>query len=146
MSYDFNADDVFEMEEQMERNGGKFYRMAADSTEDSANKEFLLELAAMEDQQTAHDARRKIATQRDYLSARISQLGLSVVPSQTNFILFKFEDEIKTATAANDFLLSHGYILRYYSGQGLEKFLRLTVGNEKENKEVIRLLAEFLGN
>mgnify|MGYP003574671084 CR=1 FL=1 len=50
MSYDFNADDVFEMAEQMERNGGKFYRTAADSTPDSAGKEFLLELAAMEDQ------------------------------------------------------------------------------------------------
>ena len=50
MSYDFNADDVFEMAEQMERNGGKFYRTAADSTQDSAGKEFLLELAAMEDQ------------------------------------------------------------------------------------------------
>ena len=49
MSYDFNADDVFEMAEQMERNGGKFYRTAADSTPDSDNKEFLLELAAMED-------------------------------------------------------------------------------------------------
>jgi rubrerythrin len=50
MSYDFNADDVFEMAEQMERNGGKFYRTAAENTEDAANKEFLLELAAMEDQ------------------------------------------------------------------------------------------------
>lgn len=50
MSYDFNADDVFEMAEQMERNGGKFYRTAAESVEDSTNKDFLLELAAMEDQ------------------------------------------------------------------------------------------------
>jgi rubrerythrin len=50
MSYDFNANDVFEMAEQMERNGGKFYRTAADSVDDSTNKDFLLELAAMEDQ------------------------------------------------------------------------------------------------
>ncbi|MBT8370453.1 MAG: ferritin family protein [Deltaproteobacteria bacterium] len=50
MSYDFNADDVFEMAEQMERNGGKFYRTAADNIEDPANKNFLLELASMEDQ------------------------------------------------------------------------------------------------
>ena len=49
MSYDFNANDVFEMAEQMERNGGKFYRKAADSAQDSDNKEFLLGLAAMED-------------------------------------------------------------------------------------------------
>jgi rubrerythrin len=50
MSYDFNADDVFEMAEQLERNGGKFYRTAAQSTADADNKNFLLELAAMEDQ------------------------------------------------------------------------------------------------
>jgi rubrerythrin len=50
MSYDFSADDVLEIAEQLERNGGKFYRTAAESTSDPANKEFLLELAAMEDQ------------------------------------------------------------------------------------------------
>jgi len=50
MSYDFNANDVFEMAEQMERNGGKFYRTAAENTTDPANKEFLLVLATMEDQ------------------------------------------------------------------------------------------------
>ena len=50
MSYDFNADDVFEMAEQLERNGGKFYRAAAEGASNQANKDFLLELAAMEDQ------------------------------------------------------------------------------------------------
>jgi rubrerythrin len=48
MSYDFNADDVFEMAEQMERNGQKFYNTAADSVSDSAHREMLLKLAAME--------------------------------------------------------------------------------------------------
>jgi len=50
MSYDFNADDVLEMAEQLEKNGGKFYRSAAESTNEPDNKKFLLELAAMEDQ------------------------------------------------------------------------------------------------
>jgi rubrerythrin len=50
MSYDFNADEVFEMAEQMERNGAKFYRNAAGYTQDPANKKFLQELAAMEDE------------------------------------------------------------------------------------------------
>ena len=50
MSYDFNADDVLAMAEQIEINGGRFYRTAADSTRDEANKKFLLDLAAMEDQ------------------------------------------------------------------------------------------------
>jgi rubrerythrin len=50
MSYDFNADDVLEMAEQLEKNGGKFYRAAAESTDAPDNKKFLMELAAMEDQ------------------------------------------------------------------------------------------------
>jgi rubrerythrin len=51
MSYDFNADDVFEMAEQMERNGGAFYRSAAERDFLSGEeKEMLLELARMEDQ------------------------------------------------------------------------------------------------
>lgn len=50
MSYDFNADNILEMAEQIERNGGKFYRTSAESVEDPASKELLKGLAAMEDQ------------------------------------------------------------------------------------------------
>lgn len=49
MSYDFNAADILEMAEQMERNGAAFYRDAAKKISDDAAKQFLLELAAMED-------------------------------------------------------------------------------------------------
>jgi len=48
MAYDFNADEIFEMAEQMERNGEKFYKNAAGSIDDAAHKALLLELAAME--------------------------------------------------------------------------------------------------
>jgi rubrerythrin len=49
MSYDFNADEVFEMAEQMERNGAKFYRNAAENSADLSNKELLIGLAKMEE-------------------------------------------------------------------------------------------------
>lgn len=49
MSYDFNADEIFEMAEQIERNGASFYRKAAESIDDPAEKKLLLDLAAMED-------------------------------------------------------------------------------------------------
>ena len=49
MRYDFTADDVFEMAEQLERNGAKFYRTAAGAVAEAGAKELLLELAAMED-------------------------------------------------------------------------------------------------
>lgn len=43
----FNADEVFEMAEQIERNGGKFYRAAAEKFPEVS--QLLLELAAWED-------------------------------------------------------------------------------------------------
>ena len=49
MSYDFNANEVFEMAEQIERNGAKFYRDAAKSITDSSNKDLLLSLSKMEE-------------------------------------------------------------------------------------------------
>lgn len=50
MVYDFNADDIFEMAEQIERNGANFYRTAAESVTDAQAKELLLGLAGMEDE------------------------------------------------------------------------------------------------
>ena len=49
MPNDFNADDIFEMAVKIEKNGAVFYRKAADQVDGNANKEFLLELADMED-------------------------------------------------------------------------------------------------
>lgn len=49
MSYDFNANDVFEMAEQIERNGAVFYNKAAADITDPEAKNFLSDLAAMED-------------------------------------------------------------------------------------------------
>jgi rubrerythrin len=49
MMYDFNADDIFNMAQQLERNGAQFYRTAARAVKDSTARDFLLHLADMED-------------------------------------------------------------------------------------------------
>lgn len=46
----FNADEIFEMAEQIERNGAKFYRLAAEQTEGEDARKMLINLAAMEDE------------------------------------------------------------------------------------------------
>ena len=48
MIYNFNSDDIFEMAEQMERNGIKFYTTAAESISDDEAKSLLLEFGDME--------------------------------------------------------------------------------------------------
>ena len=49
MGLDFNADEIFEMAEQIERNGAKYYRNAAELVSNEEDKKFLIELAEMED-------------------------------------------------------------------------------------------------
>jgi len=69
MSYDFNADEVFQMAEQLERNGAKFYREAAAATEDADNRKMLLDLAAMEDEhEKTFKAMRAELTQQEKAS------------------------------------------------------------------------------
>ncbi len=50
MSIPFNADEIFEMAEQIERNGARFYRRAAEGTAEQQNRQLLLDLAGMEDE------------------------------------------------------------------------------------------------
>jgi rubrerythrin len=64
MSYDFNADEVFEMAEQMERNGAKFYRDAAETAADQSKKDMLIGLSEMEE---AHE--KMIGSMRAELSS-----------------------------------------------------------------------------
>ncbi len=49
MAITFNANEIFEMAEQIERNGARFYRDAAAQISDARNKEFLESLGEMED-------------------------------------------------------------------------------------------------
>jgi rubrerythrin len=48
MSITFNIDEVFEMAEEIERNGARFYREAAGKAVDADAREMFLEMAAME--------------------------------------------------------------------------------------------------
>lgn len=59
----FNADEIFEIAEQIERNGARFYRAAAESADGDA-EQFLLKLAAMED-----DHEKTFAEMRSALAA-----------------------------------------------------------------------------
>ena len=63
MSYNFNADEIFEIAEQIERNGANFYRIAAENITDEDKKKLLIHLAEMED-----DHEKTFKTLRDELS------------------------------------------------------------------------------
>ncbi|MHC4265538.1 MAG: ferritin-like domain-containing protein [Planctomycetota bacterium] len=49
MPITFNADEIFEMAVEIEQNGAKFYREAAQKAAEEDTKKMLLDMAAMED-------------------------------------------------------------------------------------------------
>ena len=65
MMYDFNADDMFEIAEQLERNGAKFYRDAARAVTGDQDRALLNQLADMED-----DHEKTFTRMRAELSAK----------------------------------------------------------------------------
>ncbi|HPV42506.1 MAG TPA: ferritin family protein [Spirochaetota bacterium] len=48
MAFDFNADDVYKIAEQIEENGAVFYKKAAETINDPYYQKFLLDLSTME--------------------------------------------------------------------------------------------------
>ena len=67
---------------------------------------------------------------------------IKAYPSVANFILLDFFNE-KNATFAMDFLLKEGIILREMQEYNLEKCLRMTIGNEEENLQLLENLKKI---
>ena len=68
MSITFSADEIFEMAEDIERQGALFYREAAEKSPDKQTREFLLDMASMEE---GHDS--IFAEMRKNLSSQAQQ-------------------------------------------------------------------------
>ena len=68
MSFEFNADEILEMAQHIERNGARFYRRAAELVEEAAIRKLLEDLAAWED---GHE--RAFVTMRADLAAHESE-------------------------------------------------------------------------
>lgn len=79
---------------------------------------------------------------REWLTAELRGLGLTVVDSQTNFVLAEFPQGNKCALECNDFLTSRGYLVRALPP--LPDHLRISIGTEEQNQGVIALIKEFL--
>jgi histidinol-phosphate aminotransferase len=76
-----------------------------------------------------------------YLYGELEQMGLSYVPSQTNFVLV---DIGRPAGEIYDALLHEGVIVRSMASYGLATHQRVTVGTQKENERFIKALKKVL--
>lgn len=77
----------------------------------------------------------KLASDRDALAKELVDLGLKVIPSDANFILFTGFKQSSNELWQK--LLAEGVLIR---DVGLASYLRVTIGNEAENQAFIKAL------
>ncbi len=80
---------------------------------------------------------KKIIEERNRLTEELNKFnGISVLPSDSNFIFIKFEDKSKTLKFVWD-LKEMKILVRHFSKPGLYNYIRLTVGMEVDNNKFI---------
>lgn len=81
----------------------------------------------------------------EFYQQNLSKLGLKPLPSVGNFVLVEFAATgSHTASAANQFLLSQGIIVREVANYGLPNCLRITTGTHTQNQRVVEALSRFM--
>ncbi len=80
---------------------------------------------------------KKIIEERNRLTEILNKFnGISVLPSDSNFIFIKFEDKSKTLKFVWD-LKEMKILVRHFSKPGLYNYIRLTIGMEVDNNKFI---------
>jgi len=80
---------------------------------------------------------KKIIEERDRLTVELNKFnGISVLPSDSNFIFIKFEEKSKTLKFVWD-LKEMKILVRHFSKPGLYNYIRVTVGMKEDNNKFI---------
>jgi len=98
-------------------------------------------LAALDDQAFLKKTRNLTLNGKDFIYGKLSDMGLCYVTSVANFILVDVGRNGKELFKA---MLKFGVIVRDMAQYGLENFIRVTIGTQKENERFIRVLTKVL--
>ena len=80
---------------------------------------------------------KKIIEERERLTEELNKFkGISVLPSDSNFIFVKFEDKSKTLQFVWD-LKEMKILVRHFSKPGLYNYIRVTIGMKEDNNKFI---------
>lgn len=81
---------------------------------------------------------------RQWFSDEVKRLGLHPYPSETNFVLVRFDDPARTAVDAEAFLRSRNIVARRFGAPDFQKCVRFTIGLEQEMRTIVDVLAEYI--
>ncbi len=95
--------------------------------------------AALKDKTYLKKTQAVVRKGKELWYQELDRMGLKYIPTQTNFILVNVR---QSGAALFQRLLKKGIIVRDMKAYGLDQFVRITIGTEKENRQCLRALQE----
>ncbi|MFX0056827.1 MAG: histidinol-phosphate transaminase [Candidatus Hodarchaeota archaeon] len=109
------------------------------------NTNYLAQKAALsciKHRKKIFEQNKKIISERKRLTENLNEFnGVSVLPSDANFIFIKFDDKSTTLKFLWD-LKELKILVRHFSKPGLYNYLRVTIGTEVENNKFLSAFQE----
>lgn len=99
-------------------------------------------VAAFEDEEYFQKTRKMIMDSREYLIHHVRELGFEVLPSSTNFIFMRHPQFDAAILAAA--LRERKLLVRHFKREGIEQFLRVTIGTQQSCELLVRALSEIV--
>ena len=81
---------------------------------------------------------------RNQFVNNLAQLGVESIPSQTNFVLVRFDRTGYSAVRAYKFMRANGILARRMASDSFLQYIRITIGLKREMEETIQVIKEFL--
>ncbi|ASC73586.1 histidinol-phosphate transaminase [Halomicronema hongdechloris C2206] len=100
--------------------------------------------AALRDQAYKDQRAKQIKASRTRLIRELRRLGFTVPDSQGNFVLATVP--MGSAQALTQALKQRGILVRYFNQPGLDDKLRITIGTEAQNQQLLEILQALLAN
>jgi histidinol-phosphate aminotransferase len=98
-------------------------------------------IASIEDEKFLNRCVKENAIERTNLEKQFNKLGLSSFSSQANFIMVHLNCE---GDKMYDFLLKNGIIVRSGSLLGFPNSIRITIGTNTDNKQLLSVFRKAL--
>jgi histidinol-phosphate aminotransferase len=98
-------------------------------------------IAALDDRKFLAKTRGVVLEGKNYIYDNLNRLGVSYVPSVSNFILI---DVGRDCVDVFNRMLNRGVIVRDMKQYGLKNYIRVTVGTKKENERFVKVLKKIL--
>jgi len=121
MQTQFNIDEIFEIAEQIERNGAKYYRAAADTVAELEQRSMLVNLANMEDE---HE--RTFASMRRELAKGLQRETVYEPDTSAEQYLWAWAEKAVFDMDADPFAV-------LTSGADLQTILQVAINREKDS-------------